>query len=264
MNGGIRGIRAIMLFTARFATTDGSVRPTTDSLGVRVRRAALVSAPAFVATAAILAGIETAWSPLHRLDVSVADRMQAFALAHPLWVRAMLTVSDVGSPTVVRTLAGVLAVVLWVRRSRRLAICIAATIAVGALLDTVLKNAVGRDRPQFTHPVALAPGGSFPSGHAFTATLGAGLFLLWALPYLAARGRVAVSAASVAAAFVPLAVGVSRVALGVHWTTDVVCGWLLGIGLLAAAAVASGVYPLGERPQQRIETSNPCATPRDG
>lgn len=205
------------------------------ALGARLALVVLVALPAFLAVALIAVAVEGAWEPLRRLDGSASRHMHTLALGHPLWVRSMLIVSDVGSPTVMRTLVIVLAVVLWLRRARRLALWAAATIAGGALIDVVLKAAVGRARPHFTHPVALAPGGSFPSGHAFTSALAAGIVLLWALPLLSPRGK---AAAWSAAVLVPLTVGVSRVALGVHWVSDVVGGWLLGVGLLAATSAA--------------------------
>jgi undecaprenyl-diphosphatase len=207
----------------------------TRALGARLGLVVLISLPAFLIVALLVVAVEGAWAPLHRLDGSASDGMHRLALGHPAWVSAMNAVSDIGSPTVMRTLVAVLAVVLWIRHARRLALWAAATIAGGALIDVVLKAVVNRARPHFTHPVAHAAGGSFPSGHSFTATLGAGVLLLWVLPLLSARGRIA---AWIIAVLVPLAVGVSRVALGVHWVSDVVGGWLLGAGLLALTAAA--------------------------
>ncbi|MBS2963170.1 phosphatase PAP2 family protein [Actinocrinis puniceicyclus] len=205
------------------------------ALGTRLSLVVLVSVPAFLIVALIAVAVEGSWAPLRRVDGSASQHMHLLALNHPLWVRTMLIVSDVGSPTVMRALVVVLAVVLWLRRAHRLALWAAVTLAGGALIDVVLKAAVGRARPHFVHPVALAPGGSFPSGHAFTSALAAGVVLLWALPLLSRRGKVA---AWVLAVLVPLLVGVSRVALGVHWVTDVVGGWLLGAGLVAATSAA--------------------------
>ena len=207
----------------------------TRALGTRLGLVILVSLPAFLLVALIAVAAEGSWAPLQRLDGSVSTHMHQLALAHPAWVSAMVWISDIGSPTVLRSLIVVMAVVFWLRGARRLALWAAATIAGGALIDVVLKAAVGRARPHFTHPVATAPGGSFPSGHAFTATLAAGVLLLWALPLLSPGGRIA---AWIGAALVPVAVGASRVALGVHWLSDVVGGWILGAGLLAATSAA--------------------------
>ena len=211
------------------------VPPDVRAMGARLALVVLVSVPAFLLVALIVVAVEATWAPLGRLDGSVSTHMHLVAIGHPAWVRAMELVSNVGSPTVTRSLIGVLAVLLWVRRARRLAIWAAVTMAGGALIDTVLKSAVGRARPHFANPVAVAPGGSFPSGHAFTATLAAGVVLLWVLPLLSSRGR---TVAWVLAVAVALAVGVSRVALGVHWVSDVVGGWLLGVALLAVTCAA--------------------------
>jgi membrane-associated phospholipid phosphatase len=205
------------------------------SLSPRLALATLVALPAALAVGLLTLGIESEWPPLNRLDKSVAQHLHTQAVAHPLWVRIMLRVSDVGSPTDMRVLVGVLAVVLWLRGARRLALWAAVTMLGGALIDVVLKDAVDRARPYFPNPVATAPGASFPSGHSFTAVLGAGVVVLVVLPLVPRRLRALVWAVGAA---VPLAVGYSRIALGVHWTSDVVGGWLLGIGLLAATSAA--------------------------
>jgi len=219
-------------------------------MSARLAIVVLISVPAFLLVALIVVAVEGSWAPLGRLDGSVSTHMHLVAIGHPLWVRIMEVVSNVGSPTVMRSLVAALAIFLWIRRARRLAIWAALTIAGGALIDVVLKAAVGRARPHFTDPVLLAPGGSFPSGHAFTATLGAGVVLLWALPLLATRGRIA---AWILAAAVPFLVGLSRIALGVHWVSDVVGGWLLGAALLA---VTSAVFETW-RQKRGLERSHP-------
>ena len=204
-------------------------------LSRKLALALLIALPAAVAVGLLVLAVESSWQPLRAADRSIADALHAQAVGHPAWVRTMLTVSTVGSPTVMRVGTGVLAVVLWLRRARRLALWIAATMLGGAAIDALLKTLVDRARPVFTHPVATAPGPSFPSGHAFTATLGAGVVLLAVLPLLPRRGKIL---AWVLAALVPLAVGYSRIALGVHWTSDVIGGWLLGVGLLAGTTAA--------------------------
>lgn len=205
------------------------------SLSTRLVLSVLVALPAAIAVGLIVLAVEGAWPPLHRVDQSTAQRLHAQAVGHPLWVHLMVLVSNVGSPTVMRIAVAIVVVVLWLRKARRLALWAAATMIGGAVLDVVLKTAVNRARPYFPNPVALAPGASFPSGHALTATLGAGVLVLLALPLVTPRLRPLVWAVG---ALVPIAVGYSRVALGVHWASDVVGGWLLGVGLLAATTAA--------------------------
>jgi len=246
MSGDFRGTRSAM----SAPVTTRQQPPDTRAMGTRLTLVVLISVPAFLLVALIVVAVEASWAPLRRLDASASTHMHLVAVGHPLWVRIMEAVSNVGSPTVMRSLVALLAIVLWIRRAHRLAIWAALTIAGGALIDVVLKAAVDRARPHFTDPVAVAGGGSFPSGHAFTATLGAGVLLLWVLPLLSPRGRIV---AWIVAAAVPLAVGLSRIALGVHWVSDVVGGWLLGAALLA---VTSAVFETW-RQKRGLERSHP-------
>jgi membrane-associated phospholipid phosphatase len=45
------------------------------------------------------------------------------------------------------------------------------------------------------------------------------------------------------AAIAVVAVGYSRVALGVHYTSDVVAGWCVGVGWVLVVAVLLRVWP---------------------
>ncbi|WP_051755669.1 phosphatase PAP2 family protein [Kitasatospora purpeofusca] len=104
-------------------------------------------------------------------------------------------------------------------------------LAVGQLLRQGLMHGFGRPRPPASYWAFTAHDFAFPSGHAFTGALSAGLV---ALAVVLTRPGAARSAAA-AAAFA-LLIGCSRVYLGVHWPLDVLAGWLL-----AAAWLALGV-----------------------
>ena len=106
----------------------------------------------------------------------------------------------------------------------------------GALiLDPVLKSLVGRLRPVLAHPIAHGTGSSFPSGHALGSLVCYGALLLVFLP--AARGRRRIVLIVVVAAII-LIVGISRILLGVHYVSDVVGGWAIGVIWLGITAFA--------------------------
>lgn len=174
------------------------------------------------------------WAPLHELDLGVANALHTSAVGHPGLVRAMVIWSLVFDPNTLRV--AVFGVVVWLfyRRRRRLAWWAIATMAAGGALGALLKLLVGRNRPDFLDPVARATGYSFPSGHALNVTLAAGVLLLIFLP-LRHRYRAWLWAAAVAAV---VGTGFCRIALGVHWTSDVVGGWILGIAVVAATSAA--------------------------
>ncbi|MDT0531321.1 phosphatase PAP2 family protein [Micromonospora sp. DSM 115977] len=179
------------------------------------------------------------WSPLRRLDTTVTDALVGYAADHPAWVRLMTLWTDVFAPMPLRV--GALVLVLWLvrRGARQLAVWVAVTMTVGGLLSPLLKLLVGRPRPDLPDPVAEAPGLAFPSGHALNAALAAGVLLVVFLPYARPAGRRAVWTAALLLALVT---GFSRVALGVHWTSDVLAGWLLGVAVVAATAAALTVW----------------------
>ncbi|MFF1558713.1 phosphatase PAP2 family protein [Streptomyces sp. NPDC058279] len=117
---------------------------------------------------------------------------------------------------------------------------------------------IHRPRPATADWATLATGYAFPSGHATTSALVAGL-LAGAL-YRVARPAVARTGAVLLGCWAA-AVGLSRIYLGVHWPSDVLGGWLyalawlaVGHALLAWTAGRKAPYPLqalsgGPRPR---------------
>jgi undecaprenyl-diphosphatase len=119
-------------------------------------------------------------------------------------------------------------------RNGRTATILAMTLLLSLVASTTAKAAVGRERPNVAwRTVALPGNASFPSGHALESTAAYGALALLAARRL--RRRVA-SLALLAGAFIVVAlIGVSRVYLGVHYFTDVVVGWGLGLALALTA-----------------------------
>src|SRR6478735_5302332 len=102
--------------------------------------------------------------------------------------------------------------------------------AAGWLIGLLAKTVVERARPALPDPVAHAPGFSFPSGHAMTATTSFAILLLVLLPLVRRGLRPLLWAVAIVSV---LGVGFTRVALGVHWFSDVAGGWTLGLAVVA-------------------------------
>lgn len=199
------------------ASRDRRVTPRAAVLGILV-----------LAFAVLLAIVEVSWGPVHRLDLRVANSLHRTALDDPDQTRWWRWVSDVLSPTVLRVAALVAAVLLWVRDRRPTAVFVVLTMAGAAVIETLTKVLVGRSRPVFPHPVASATGASFPSGHAMTSLTAFGLLVVLVAPRL----RVPAIVLGIVAV---AAVGFSRMALGVHYLSDVVGAWVLGAAWLIGA-----------------------------
>jgi membrane-associated phospholipid phosphatase len=128
----------------------------------------------------------------------------------------------------IQDLFGVLVVAvlfLWDRRAGWLM----ALGAIGSLLDQIVKVSVARHRPTANLVTILNPssGYSYPSGHALFFTWLAFMLAVAIAPHVGPRWRVALW---VAAALVILFACIGRIWAGAHWPTDVIGGFLLGVG----------------------------------
>jgi undecaprenyl-diphosphatase len=188
--------------------------------------------------------VEDRWAPLLRADRGGRDGLHRYAVDHAGFVAVMQVISSSGSAVAwMVVLTPVVVWLLW-RRLPRLALFVVAAAAGSLLLNVAVKTAVHRLRPVLTGPVARAQGLSLPSAHAQAAVVGYAVLLLIFLPSLyGAWRRCAVTFAVVAV----LAIGFSRIALGVHYVSDVLGGFLLGAAWVAAMAVAFKVMGVDRR-----------------
>lgn len=159
----------------------------------------------------------------------------------PVATVVAVVVTDVGSTVSMGLLAAAAVVVAWcTRRWVTGALVMAVAVGAGALVSAI-KVAVGRSRPPVAQRLVTATNQSFPSGHALAAAAILGVLAVAALTVL--RGRGARRAVLIAAVALPGAIGASRIYLGVHWATDVLGGWGIGITwlLLCRTLVALGL-----------------------
>ncbi|MBA3234126.1 MAG: phosphatase PAP2 family protein [Propionibacteriales bacterium] len=200
------------------------------------------------------------WEPLAQLDSDVANDLNGVSRTHGGVVAVLDFLAVAFDPWVFRLV--VLAVVVWLfrRDARRLATWAALTVVVGGVLSVLLKRLVERARPAFDDPVAHANGYSFPSGHALNSFLCTGVLILVFLPVLRRAARVLVYLIGTA---VVLLTGFDRVALGVHYVSDVVAGWIVALGCLVGTAGAFEIWRRehGLRPSGPSEGVEPEAAP---
>ena len=180
--------------------------------------------------------VDRGWSPLLRWDRWFGAQVVELG-ASQRWLQTAadtlgMATRDVGSAAVV-----LVAVALLWQHHQRAAQWLAASAIIGFAVQNAVKALVGRVRPVWPgSPFHLATP-AFPSGHAMS---GIDLWVvLGVLRVLAPLGRPARWVGALVIA-VGVLMGPSRLILGVHWSSDVLAGWLLGAAAACAAAALVG------------------------
>lgn len=174
--------------------------------------------------------------PLTQFDVAVLEALHRHAtLAGTAFFGIVSRLGDPVTMTVI-ALAGV--VLLVRRRDGVILTGWIAAFAGSVLLDNWLKLLIRRPRPTYAAALLHNATWSFPSGHAMGALVGYGM-LAYVL-VLFSKGSHGTRFAMVAtAALLVIAIGVSRLYLGVHYFSDVMGGY--AAGMLWLSACISGV-----------------------
>src|SRR5215207_8803809 len=146
----------------------------------------------------------------------------------PPWLQlAAFDITALGGPTVLGlTVAAVIGYLLLYRLYRNAAFVLVASLG-GWLLNDVLKAMFARPRPSVVPHLREVGSASFPSGHALTSAV---VYLtLGTLLMRVAEGRLLKWYCIAVAMLTTVLVGLSRLYLGVHYPTDVLAGWLVGL-----------------------------------
>jgi undecaprenyl-diphosphatase len=194
-----------------------------------------------------IAGIDqpvTAWLAAHR----------------DLWLTATLrVVTHAGGPLLLAAFALPISVAAaWRCRSwRPVVLALVGGGGVPLVLFTA-KALVGRERPPLPFALVDADGYSFPSGHATgtaaSTVITAWILTRWLIPWW--TGRVIVWTTAIGAVFV---IGFSRVYLGVHYVSDVLSGWMLGMAWAGAVILVGFWWDNTRRARGRAVPRQPDA-----
>jgi undecaprenyl-diphosphatase len=209
----------------------------TANAGGRGVRRVLVAVVALSAVLFVLLAIDVSddRGTIAGVDRDVAAEMHDVFDDRPTAVDVLQAITFFGTSfPLYAVVVGVAVYALRTRRTTLAALMLLAT-TTGGLANHFAKDIVGRDRPSFADPIDVGGGPAFPSGHAMNSAIAFGVVVL--AVWIVRRRRAAI-VATIAAACVG-AIGFIRVALGVHYVSDVIGGWLLAavwVGLTALVA----------------------------
>lgn len=186
-----------------------------------------------LALVGVIAVAAMAGGPYNGLEIVVMEWAASIRTTHPDLTRMVGGLTNLGGAYATLGLTAAAALWLLMRRAPARALLLALTVLSERALVELLKDWIGRPRPQILVdwlPQSLA----FPSGHAansMTAFLAAALIA--APPEL--RRTAAIAALAVSGL-----VGLTRIYLGVHWPTDVIGGWSFGLLTVSLSLLVGG------------------------
>ena len=170
------------------------------------------------------------------LAFDLAVRSTIHKWATPGFTEAMSAVTQLGSMTILLPLGAILVWRLYAAGRPRAAALLAITVLGAQLFDQALKFGFQRPRPQVFFGMAQPATYSFPSGHTVSSCCFYGvLAAILAAGAVSRRRKILIWTAAVT---VTLAVGVSRVYLGVHYPTDVLGGYAVAVVWVAMVRAA--------------------------
>lgn len=192
---------------------------------------------------------------LVELDKALATRLIEIRQATPELTPVLNVVSAFGAPVWFWVLIAGVSIYIWRHHRRRLVAFLLTSTLGGSILNTIVKETVNRPRPSFRDPAAIIfqDGKSFPSGHTMSSTIAYGALLLIFLPLIPQRRRPWAIAGVVTLVFL---IALSRLGLGVHYVSDVVGGFILGIAWLTASTAAFSLW--------RVDRGSPAVKPASG
>ena len=158
----------------------------------------------------------------------------------PRWLEQVaFDLTALGGPTVLGLAVAAVVGFLLLHGAVRNAVFVLVACGGGWVLNNVLKELFGRERPDVVPHLREVMTLSFPSGHALTSAV---VYLtLGALLMRVVQGRAAKFYLMAVAVLTTILIGLTRIYLGVHYPTDVMAGWLIGMSWALACWLVARV-----------------------
>ncbi len=146
----------------------------------------------------------------------------------PVWLlEVMRDLTALGGVTFLTILVSSVVGYLIIQRNFKLVVYLLVAVIGGAIISVILKELIGRPRPDAIYQMMAVSLKSFPSGHSM---LSATTYLTIAALLSQIQKRLLIRFYVVVfALIIVLLVGVSRMYLGVHYFSDVLAGWSFGL-----------------------------------
>jgi len=165
----------------------------------------------------------------------------------------MLEITTLGTGVVLVVIVLIASVFLWVTKHHWSVYVLLLGVLGAKLFNSLLKGTFARERPSIVEWATQVHSASFPSGHAMSS-----IVVYGSVAYLVSRlepSRRLKRVTYALSATIVILIGISRMYLGVHYPSDVIAGFLAGLGWIAlvASLLTAVRYFADRRPKTHIE-----------
>ena len=159
------------------------------------------------------------------LDYSVYN-IVVKGMRNPILTNVLKIITNLGSAVALITITILSLIIL---KNKKIGLCITINLALSTILNLLLKNIIQRPRPE-GYRLIEETGFSFPSGHSMVNTAFYGLLIYLIIKNV--KNQKLKYSLSLLISILILSIGFSRIYLGVHYTSDVLAGFLISIAYL--------------------------------
>lgn len=148
-----------------------------------------------------------------------------YSFRNPILTDIMLAISFLGAAFILEV-ATILIIILAWKKHKREAVLFTSVLAMGMILNYLLKILIQRPRPDLAPLLNLEHSYSFPSGHAMNSFIFYSLVSYFVFHFTRKKRLSAI--VSVLSLILIFLIGFSRIYLGVHYPSDVIAGFIVG------------------------------------
>lgn len=169
--------------------------------------------------------LEEVWeNEIHEFDSQIYKAVSYFISDG--FTHVVKVITNIGSAPFILS---VTAIILIIARNRKINICIVSNLVIITLLNQLLKRIIARPRP-IEYRIINETGYSFPSGHSMVSMAFYGLLIY--LAYRKIKNPYIKILVCTVLSIMIIAIGLSRIYLGVHYSSDVIAGFSISISYL--------------------------------
>ena len=174
---------------------------------------------------------------IYWLDNSIYNFIKSFSSLKMTYIMTLIT--EFGGVIGIAGIMITVLICLVIYKKEKFALGMILNLGFGAVLCFIIKYIVKRPRPPFSEMIVLQEGYSFPSAHTVNNVIFYGFAIY--LIYKNVKNKIVRNISCIILTIIPILIGISRIYLRVHYPSDVLAGF--AIGILFVIIFVNIIYP---------------------